>query len=161
MIPNYAFKVREDLNKLLDAIFIYPIETMPRLFPLVIMLKKNGKLRICMDYQKLNAQTKKGPFPLPFLDSILDYVVGHEMYSFMDGYSRYNQVKMVEINKDNFLKFLEWGAYAYDVMSFGLCNAPTTFQKIITKVFFKYLNDFMQVFLDDFSVYSNKKDRLK
>jgi hypothetical protein len=56
---------------------------------------------------------------------------------------------------------LEWGAYAYDVMSFGLCHARTTFQKIIKKAFFKYLNDFMQVFLDDFSVYGNKKDRLK
>jgi len=67
MIPNYAFKVREDLNKLLDAIFIYPIETMPRLFPLVIMLKKNGKLRICMDYQKLNAQTKNAHFHYLFL----------------------------------------------------------------------------------------------
>jgi hypothetical protein len=52
-----------------------------------------------MDYQKLNAQTKKCPFPLPFFNSILDYVIGHEMYSFMDGYSRYNQVKMAEIIK--------------------------------------------------------------
>jgi hypothetical protein len=57
--------------------------------------KKNDKLRICVDYQKLNAQTKKDPFLLPFLDSILDLVVGHEMYSFMDGYSNYNQVKTI------------------------------------------------------------------
>jgi hypothetical protein len=57
--------------------------------------KENG---ICMDFQKLNAQTKKDPFPLPFLDFVLDYVVGHEMYSFINGYSGYNQVKMVEIN---------------------------------------------------------------
>jgi hypothetical protein len=53
------------------------------------VLKKNGKLHICVDYRKLNAQTKKDPFPLPFLDSILDSVAEHEMYSFMDGYSRY------------------------------------------------------------------------
>ncbi len=59
------------------------------------MPKKNDKLRICVDYQKLNAQTKKDPFLLPFLDSILDLVVGHEMYSFMDGYSNYNQVKTI------------------------------------------------------------------
>jgi hypothetical protein len=58
MNPNYAFKVREDLNKLL----IYPIETMPWLLPLVIVPKKNGKSRICVDYQKLNAQTKRTYF---------------------------------------------------------------------------------------------------
>jgi hypothetical protein len=63
MNPNYAFKVRENLNKLLDTIFIYPIETMPWLFPLVIVPKKNGKLRIiCVDYQKLNAQIKRTHF---------------------------------------------------------------------------------------------------
>jgi hypothetical protein len=62
--------------------------------------KKNDKLHICVDYQKLNAQTKKDPFSLPFLDSILNLVVGHEMYSFMDGYSSYNQVKMAKKDKE-------------------------------------------------------------
>jgi len=61
--------------------------------------KKNGKLQICLDYCKLNAQTKKDPFPLPFLDSILDFVIEHEMYSFMDGYSGYNQGKMPKKTK--------------------------------------------------------------
>jgi hypothetical protein len=56
--------------------------------------QKNGKLHICVDYRKLKAQTKKDPFMLPFLDSVLGSIVGHEMYSFMDGYSNYNQVKM-------------------------------------------------------------------
>jgi hypothetical protein len=78
MNPNYALKVREDLDKLLDIGFIYPIETTQWL--------KNGNLQIYVDYCKLNVQTKKDPFPLPFLDS----VIGHEMYFFMDGYSGYN-----------------------------------------------------------------------
>jgi hypothetical protein len=85
-----ALKVREDLDKLLDIGFIYPIETTQRLSPLVIVPKKNGKLQICVHYCKLNVQTKKDPFPLPFLDSILYSVVEHDMYSFMDGYSGYN-----------------------------------------------------------------------
>jgi hypothetical protein len=92
-------RVRKDLDKLLDVGFIYFIKTTQWLSPLVIVSKKNGKLRICVDYWKLNAQTKKDPFPLPFLDSILDLVAGHEMYSFMDGYNGYNQVKMVEKDK--------------------------------------------------------------
>ncbi len=80
----------------MDAHFIFPIEITQCLSPLVIVLKKNGKLGICVDYQKVDSQTKKDPFPLPFLDSILDTVARHDMYSFMDGYSGYNQVKMVQ-----------------------------------------------------------------
>jgi hypothetical protein len=87
MNPNYALKVREYLDKGLNIGFIYPIETIQWLSPLVIVPKKNGKLRLCVDYQKLNAQTKKDPFMLPFLDSVLDSMAGHGMYSFMDGYN--------------------------------------------------------------------------
>ncbi len=94
--PNYALKVRENFDKLLNIRLIYPIETIQWLSPLIIMPNKNDNLHICVDYWKLNAQTKKDQFPLPLLDSVLDSVVGHEMYSFMDGYSGYNQVKMVE-----------------------------------------------------------------
>jgi len=94
MNPNYTLRIRENLDKLLDVGFIYLIQTTRWLSPLVIVPKKNGRLRICVDYQKLKAQTKKDPFMLPFLDSVLDSIVGHEMYSFMDGYSNYNQVKM-------------------------------------------------------------------
>jgi hypothetical protein len=90
---------QRNLDKLLDVGFIYPIETTQWLSPLVIVRKKNGKLHMCVDYRKLNAQIKKDPFPLPFLDSIFDLVAGHEMYSFMDGYSNYNQVKMAEEDK--------------------------------------------------------------
>jgi hypothetical protein len=82
MNPNYALKLKEDLDKLLDARFIYPIETTQWLSPLIIVSKKNEKLRICVEYRKLNVQTKKDPFPLPFLDSVLDSMVKHEMYFF-------------------------------------------------------------------------------
>jgi len=97
---NYAQRVREDVNKLLDAHFIFFIETTQCLSLLVILPKKNGKLHICVDYQKLNSQAKKDPFPLLFLDSILDTMVRHEMSSFTDVYNGYNQVKMVEEDKE-------------------------------------------------------------
>jgi hypothetical protein len=74
----------------------------------------------------------------------------------MDGYSGYNQVKMVEENKKKTSFISKWGAYAYNIMPFGLCNAPTTFQKLITQTFQEYLNNFIQVFLDDFNVYGQK-----
>ncbi len=109
--PNYARRVREDLDKK-HTQFIFPTKTTQWLSPLVIILKKNGKLCICVDYQKLNSQTKKDPFPLPFLDSILDLIVRHDMYSLMDGYSGYNQMKVVEEDKEKMLFIIEWGAYA-------------------------------------------------
>ncbi len=93
-----------------------------------------------MDYRKLNSQTKKDPFPLHFLDSVLDTMATH-----MDGYSRYNQVNMVEEDKEKTSFIFEWGTYAYNVTPFGLCNAPTTFQKVVTQTFKEYLNNFMQV----------------
>jgi hypothetical protein len=74
--------------------------------------KKNGKLCICVDYQKLNAQIKKDPFSLPFLDSIFDLMVGHKIYSFMYGYNGYNQVKMPKEDKEKTTIILKWGAYA-------------------------------------------------
>ena len=69
----------------------------------MVIPKKNGKLRICVDYRKLNAATKSDPFPMPFSDTLLDAVAGHEMYSFLDGFSGYNQISMDldDIHKNN------------------------------------------------------------
>jgi hypothetical protein len=71
----------------------------------------------------------------------------------MDGYNGYNQMKMVEEDKKKTSFISKWGAYAYNVMPFGLCNTSATFQKVIIQTFKEYFNDFMQVFLDDFNVY--------
>jgi hypothetical protein len=68
---------------------------------------------------------------------------------------------MAEEGKDKTTFISEWGTYTYNVMPFGLCNVPATFKKVVTKAFKPYLNKFMQVFLDDFSVYGNKKDHLE
>jgi hypothetical protein len=69
-------------------------------------------------------------------------------------------VKMVEEDKENTIFISKWGAYAYNFMSFGLCNVLATFQKVVTKTFKEYFKKFMQIFLDDFSVYGSKKDHL-
>ncbi|KAL2623708.1 hypothetical protein R1flu_003913 [Riccia fluitans] len=93
--PNYATRVKE-LDKLLEARFIYPVETPAWLSPIVVVPKKNGKLRICIDYRKLNTSIVIDAFPLPYIDLMLESVVGQEMYSFMDGFNGYNQVSVVE-----------------------------------------------------------------
>jgi hypothetical protein len=71
----------------------------------------------------------------------------------MGGYNGYNQMKMVEEDKERTSIIFEWGAYAYNFKPFGLCNAPTTFQTLVTQLLKRFFNDFMQVFLNDFSVY--------
>ncbi|MCO5555457.1 hypothetical protein L7F22_009002 [Adiantum nelumboides] len=85
MNPNFSKKVNEETDNLLKTGFITEIESNDWLFPIVVVPKKNGKLRVCVDYRKLNGKTIKNPFPLPFTDMMLDEIAGHEMYNFMDG----------------------------------------------------------------------------
>ena len=126
----------------------------------MIVPKKNLKLWVCVDYRKLNAATITDPFPLPFNDTMLDTVAGHEMYSFLDGFSGYNQVLMALEDRDKTTFVTEWGVFASNVMTFGLKNAPPTFQKWVQEVFEPFLTSFMRVFLDDFSVFGKKEDHL-
>jgi hypothetical protein len=93
MYPNYATVVKQDLDKLLMADFIELIEQMNWLSPIVVVPKKNKKLRICIDFQKLNITTKD-PYPLSLTNKVLDKVASHEMYSFLDGFSRYHQIQI-------------------------------------------------------------------
>ena len=160
MNPNYATRVKEEIDKLLKFGFIRPVKRATWLSPIVVVPKKNGKIRVCVDYRKLNAVTITGAFPLPFMDSVLDAVTRHEMYNFLDGFNGYNQVHMHpdDQEKTNFVK--KWGVFVAVVMMFGLKTALATFQRIISEVFGEYIPSFMQVFLDDFVVYRMRKDHL-
>ena len=155
MNPNYAKAVKEDLEKLLKAGFIESVDQATWLSPIVVVPKKNGKLRICVDFRRLNAATKKDPYPLPFTDEVLDMVIGYVAYSFIDCFSGYHQVHIHADDQYKTAFITEWGAYAWVVMPFGLKNAPPTYQRIVNQIFKDYLNDFMKLFLDDFSVYSD------
>ena len=97
--PKYSLKVKEELDSLLAAELIYPVKYSEWMSPIVITPKKMGadgvaKIRVCQDYMKLNDATKKDVYPLPFTDLILDHVVGHSMYSFLDGMAGYHQTPM-------------------------------------------------------------------
>ena len=100
--------------------------------------------------------TRKDYFPLPFTDAILDGVAGHECYFFLDGFSRYNQVQIAQEDRPLTTFTSDWGTFAYNAMPFGLCNAPATFQRAMTSAFQGYLRKFIEIFLDDFCVFSTK-----
>ncbi len=92
--PNYATLSKHDIDKILVVGFIRPMEEATWLSPIVVVPKKNGKLKIYVDFKKLNATMKKDPFPLPFTNEVLNIVAGCEAYLFLDGYSRYHQISI-------------------------------------------------------------------
>jgi len=89
---DYAIDVKHDIDKLLIVGFIQPIKEATWLSPIVVVLKRNGKFKICVDFKNLNKATRKKPYPLPFSDEILNIVARYEAYSFLDGYLRYHQI---------------------------------------------------------------------
>ena len=98
-----------------------------RLSPIIVVPKKNGKIRVYIDYRKLNAVTIKEAFPLPFTDSVLDAVAGHDMYNFLDGFNGYNQVRMHPDDQEKMAFVTEWGVFVAEVMMFRLKTALATF----------------------------------
>jgi hypothetical protein len=99
MNPNYVVVVKQDINKLLATRFIQLIEEATWLSPLVVVPKKNGKLRICVDFKKLNVTTKKDPYPLLFTNEVLNILAGHDVYSFLNGHSKYHQIFIIQEDK--------------------------------------------------------------
>lgn len=99
--PKYSLMVKNEIDKYLSVGYIYPVLSSEWVSPIVIVPKKlTGKIRVSQDFRKLNAATKKDHHPLPFTDAILDHVARHKMYSFLDGFSGYNQASIREQDKD-------------------------------------------------------------
>ena len=153
MNPNLREIVKEELQKLLNVGFIYPISDSEWVSPLVIVPNKNGKWRVCVDYRALNKATQKDHFPLPFIDQVLDSLARKKFFSFLDGFSGYNQIRIAPQDQDKTTFTSPWGNFSYRVLPFGLCNAPTTFQRVVMEIFSDMLNDSMEIFMDEFTPY--------
>jgi hypothetical protein len=121
---KYKEKVKQELDKMLEAGVIFPVEESEWISPMVIQPKKLGEIRICLDLRGLNVACVHNPFPTPFTDEVLENVGGKEVYSFIDGFSGYHQVRIVEEDKTKTTFAIEWGCFSYNVMPFGLKNAP-------------------------------------
>jgi hypothetical protein len=94
MNPNYVVVVKHDIDKLLAPKCIHPIEEGTWLSPIMVVLKKKGKFKICVDYKKLNVAPKKDPYPLPFINQVLNTIARHDAYSFLDGYFGYTIIQI-------------------------------------------------------------------
>jgi hypothetical protein len=97
------------------------------LSPIMVVPKKNGKLRIYVDFRKLNVATKKNPYLLPFTNEVINIIIGHEVYTFMDEFSRYHQISIAleDQNKTTFVT--NWRAFVWVVMPFGVKHGPPTY----------------------------------
>ena len=97
----------------------------------------------------MNKATKKDHFPLPFIDQVLDTLAGKKYFYFLDGYSSYNQISIAPEDQDKTTFTCPWGTFAYSILPFGLCNAPTTFQRAVIISFADISHDCM----DDFKAF--------
>ena len=121
---------------MLDAGIIEPVEESKWISPMVVQDNKTGEVRICVDLRKLNDACMHNPFPTPFIDEVLEGVGGQEMYSFIDEFSGYHQIRITKEDRHKFTTFVtESGCFQYIVMPFGLRNAPTIFSSIVVAAF--------------------------
>ena len=103
----------------------------------------------------MNSTTKKDHFPLPFIDQILDRLTRSSYFSFLDGYSGYNQIVIHPDDQEKTTFTCPFDTFAFRCMSFGLCNAPRTFQRCMKTIFSYFLRDSLEVFMGDFFVFGN------
>ena len=163
--------VRKEVLKWLNVGFIYAISDSPWVSPVHVVPKKGGFTviqnekneliptrtvtgwRVCIDYRKLNTTTRKDHFPLPFIDQMLDRLAGHPHFCFLDGYYGYNQIAIAPEDQEKTTFTCPYGTFAFRRMPFGLCNAPATFQRCMMSMFSDLVEEFMEIFMDDFTVY--------
>ena len=109
--------------------------------------------------QKLNTVTRNDHYPLPFINEMLDRLVGHPHYCFLDGYSGYKQIVITLKDQEKTTFTCPYGTFAFRRMSFGLCNAPTTFQRCMMSMFSDLVEEAIEIFMDDFSVYGSSFEK--
>eukprot|EP00253_Pinus_taeda_P006262 PITA_06262 len=146
-------ELKMQLQELLDKNYIRP-SVSPWGAPVLFVKKKDGTLRMCIDYRQLNKLTIKNKYPLPWIDELLDQVKGATVFSKINLQSGYHQIRIKDedIAKTTFRT--RYGHYEFVVLPFGLTNAPTTFMCLMNAIFHPYLDQFMLIFIDDILIYS-------
>ncbi|KAL9252656.1 Retrovirus-related Pol polyprotein from transposon 297-like protein [Drosera capensis] len=153
MAPAELKELKTQLEELLEKGYIRP-SVSPWGAPVLFVKKKDGSMRLCIDYRELNKITIKNRYPLPRIDDLFDQLQGASVYSKIDLRSGYHQlrIKAEDISKTAFRT--RYGHYEFVVMPFDLTNAPAVFMDLMNKVFKQYLDHFVVVFIDDILVYS-------
>ena len=143
--------------QLLAVSFIREVYYPDWLANVVLVKKANGKWRMCMDFTDLSKACSKDSFLLPQIDQLVDSTVGYKLLMFMDTFSGYNQIKMVEEDQEKTAFITSQGLYCYKVMPFKLKNAGATYQRLVNKIFNRQIGRNMEVYVDDMLVKSKEE----
>jgi hypothetical protein len=146
-------ELKKQLQDLVDRGFIRP-SVSPWGAPVLFVRKKDGSLRMCLDYRDLNRVTIKNKYPLPRIDNLFDQLKEATVFSKIDLRLGYHQLKVKEADIPKTAIRTRYGHYEFLVMPFGVTNAPFVFMDLMNRVFHKYLDQFVVVFIDDILVYS-------
>ena len=157
MAPAEMKELKAQLDELLEKGYIQPSAS-PWGAPVLFVKKKDGTLRLCVDYRELNKRTIKNKYPLPRIDDLLDQLQGAGIFTKIDLRSGYHQLR---IRKQDIAKTAfrtRYGHYEYVVMPFGLTNAPSVFMEFMNKILMDFLDKFVVVFIDDILIYSKNEE---
>ena len=115
--------------------------------------------RVCIDYRKLNTATRNDHYPLPFIDQMLDKLAGQPHYCFLNGYFGYNQFPITLEDQEKTTFTCPYDTFTFRSMPFGLCNASATFQRCMMSMFSNLVEEAMEIFMDDFSIYGSSFEK--
>jgi ribonuclease HI len=146
--------MEKEVKKLLDAQIIIPLRYSDWVANLVPVRKKNGEIRLCVDFRNLNRCSRKDNYPLPKMEHILQRVTGSMRISMIDGFSGYNQIYVLPEDREKTTFTTPWGTFMYAKMPFGLMNAGETFQRAMDIAFIGEKDKFVVIYLDDITVFS-------
>ena len=150
--------IEKEVKKLLDVKIIVPLRYSDWVANLVPVRKKNGEIRLCVDFRNLNRSSLKDNYPLPKMDHVLERVVGANQMFMIDGFSRYNQIAMNKQDREKTAFTMPWGTFMYDKMPFGLMNVGATFQRAMDITFIGERDRFVVIYLNGLTVFSKSDE---
>lgn len=157
MSPLEVQEARKQVEEYVQKGYIHPSDS-PNGAAILFACKKNGKLRMCIDYQALNNINRRNSYPLPRIDKLLESLQGASYFSKLDLASGYHQIQIAEVDISKTVFNTRYGHYKWVVMSFGLTNAPATFQNLMNDVFGDLIGRGIVIYLDDILIYSQMRE---
>nr|KYP63290.1 Transposon Ty3-I Gag-Pol polyprotein [Cajanus cajan] len=157
MAPAELVELKGQLEDLLEKQLVRPSVSSWGA-PVLLVKKKDGGSRLCVDYRQLNKLTIKNKYPLPWIDDLMDQLRGASVFSKIDLRSSYHQIRVKEGDIPKTAFRTRYGHYEYGVMPFGVTNTPVVFMDYMNRIFRPFLDKFVVVFIDDILIYSRTRE---